>query len=242
MRAWAWWVVLLGAAPVPSPEVETPVEVSPAVVVPAETGEERLARALSALVEGDYKSAMLLATPGIALYPELASSFRAILDVAVDQSTRTDAFVTPSDTPYATPGEYPYGGRVRYYERPPVPPKEFHVRSGLELGFPTGFRGELEFGGAGLHGLGVRAGVNGLLYGGGPLVVGDTSVYADFAGRRGGRWQTELSMGIVWYGIYPYGQLGVAAQYDPRTPLLVNVGASVTGAGFAPDVTVGFVW
>jgi hypothetical protein len=234
-------LLLLGADPAPPPEPRwDPVTVDPPAA-PVETGAEVLDRAILALAQGHYEEAMQLAVPGITAYPELATSFDAVLRVAADQLARADVIVTPADTPYAYPREYPYGGRVRY-PRPSPPPKKLQGRAGVEFGLPTAFRAELHFGGAGLTALGLRAGANVVFYGGGPIIMGDWSTYADFGGPRGSPLQTEVSMGSVWYGPSPYFQLGVAAHYDPPEPWFVNAGGKVTPRGLAPDFTVGFVW
>lgn len=235
-----WWLPLLLAVepPVAEPVVE-PVAEPVVDAATAEAGEVVLERAVLALAEGRFDDAIAIATPAISRYPALASSFRAVLEVAVDQDGRapTAPRVVGWQDPYAYEPRYPPSYR-------PVPSARADgagAHAGVDLGFPTGVRGELTFGKPGVHAVGLRLGANLLEYGG-LYVVGDTTAYVDFAGRKGGNWQTEVTTGLVWYYGSPYFQVGLAAQYDPPTPLLVNLGARITVVGVAPDVSVGFMW
>jgi hypothetical protein len=112
----------------------------------------------------------------------------------------------------------------------------------MEIGLPVGLRGEWKIGGLALDGLGVRVGA-GLLLGSGSGYTGtDLTTYADFNLIR--HYQLELVAGLfVTRGGSTYGQVGGALQWDPPSPLQINVGARIGGSGYvAPDVSIGFLW
>ena len=197
------------------------------------TGDEVLVEATNLLASGEYEAAIALSVPAISDYPALAPSFAAIVKVATDQLERARAPSHP-----VPGGSYRPGDRPRTTYRMKKAPKTW--KFGFDAGFPSGLRAEAHTGKTPVEDFGVRTGGNWMFFDG-VASVWDTSVYMDFAIH--GPWQFEAMTGFIGTYGWLYGQIGGALQYDPKGPLMVNVGARL-GPELAvlPDASVGFVW
>jgi hypothetical protein len=249
--------LLLGFAPpepTPAPPPPPPPAEAPAATPAAEpdaaavSGDEVLARAVSALTAGDYEDALAIAIPAISAYPELAASFHAVADVAADQIERRRLFegqpavdvegagehAAAAYPPAYYPTPQPYGYRPRDRDR-------VKLLWGFDAGFPSGLRLEWKIARSAVDSVGVRIGGNALLYGGAVYAVTDSTAFLDF--KLSEKWQLETTAGFLVYYGWTYPQGGVAAQYDPPSPLHVNAGLRLSLYGSVlPDVSVGFVW
>lgn len=227
----------------PAASAEAPAE--PAPPAPAQSGEEVLARAVAALTEGDYDLALTIAIPAMSAWPELAPSFKAVVDVAADQNERRRQGAT--GVAGAAPGPYaPPGARTgtEGYGRPPGYGYPRRNRGellwGFDFGFPTGVRVEWKLGRRVVDSLGLRVGGNFLLYGS-VYPVTDLTFFMDW--KVAEVWQIETTTGLFVYYGWPYAQIGAAAQYDPKGPMHINAGAKIGPYGsLMPDLAVGFVW
>jgi hypothetical protein len=191
------------------------------------------------LAEGQFDEVVRQALPAAARYPDLAPAFQAAAALAVDQKQRE------AEGSWAN-----LAGPIVVAARP-EPRERWGVthrgdpRSGLLLGFdvgvPIGFRGEWKIGGRAVDGMGIRVG-GGLLLGDVYGYTGsDSSTYLDWNLTR--RWQLETLVGVfVTAEEEVFGTVGVALQYDPASPVQINLGARVGGSYIAPDISLGFLW
>lgn len=191
------------------------------------------------LASGSYDRVVALALPAVSEHPDLADSFRAAADLAQDQLARERAGGLPDlEDPYAR-----YGRPVRRGAA-----KRGDDRKGLLLGFevgaPTAVRGEWKIGGSAADGVGLRVGGNAMIMDSGSAYTGvDSNLYVDW--NLTPKWQLETSLGVFFtQSGSAYPNVGMAVQYDPPSPLQVNViGARLNAYGYlVPDVSVSFLW
>jgi len=201
------------------------------------SGAEVLDQVTTLLAEGEYQAALDLAIPAAATYPELQSGFRAAADLAADQLRRSKL------DPLDVAGYSPYAPRPRRGALRRGDDRQGFLL-GFDVGLPTGLHGEWKLGRSAVDGVGLRVGGALTLYGSGTSVFPgvDTSLYLDWNLTR--RWQLQTTvLGVFWDTTgSPYLNLGVAAQYDPPSPLEITVGARLGVYGAVPQASVGFLW
>jgi hypothetical protein len=228
-----WWVLAVArsgeeAQPAPSPEppaVAVP-EVAPESADRRIEGEIELQRVIQLLSDGQYEAVLAAAIPAMSRWPSLAPSFRAAFEVAADQLERR---------------------RLGYRESRPTRQRrasrewrEDVVDWGFDIGLPSGLRFEWKVGGRVLDSFGFRVGGNFVAYDG-VHMISDSAVVFDVPIR--GPWQLEGLVGFIGYYGWLYPQTGAALQYDPPSPLLLNVGARVgPESSVVPELSAGFVW
>lgn len=230
MRFSLWALVVLFAAdpPPPTPTSAPPTPPAPEATPPAPPpeapvppGPDVLKKATDALARQEWAEAIRLSAPAIATYPDLAASFKAILDVATDQLGRS----READT----------------LAPPKIKREKSKLAWGFELGLPTGLRFEYDMNRRVVDGLGLRLGANLVYYDQGLVPTVDPTFFVDW--RLADKWQLETSTGVIVYYGWVYPEIGLAVQYDPKGPLQVNVGARISAYGMiVPDAGVGFVW
>lgn len=204
---------------------------------PDPEGRALLERVTDLLAQGSYPAVVELAVPAASKYPELATSFQAAADLAVDQIERERLAPSLSST---LGGAYP--SRIRRgSERRGDDRKGFLL--GFDLGFPTGVRGEWKLGGTAADGVGVRVGGNMMFASAGSVYTGtETSLYMDWNLTR--KWQLETQLGLfISNSGSAYPTIGAAVQYDPPSPLQVTGGLRLSNYGYVvPEASVGFLW
>lgn len=156
---------------------------------------------------------------------------------APDGSVRGTSYVLAGQEP-APPAGLAAAADGPVAVKPPVtdPGAEFGLtpkkwRFGLDLGFLTAFR--VEMAGKGNLDFGLRLVV---AYG-----VG-LEPYLDV--RAGNRWDVELGLGGIG-GPAPIGYFRTTLQYDPPTPVHLNLGLAVNtlaAVPVLPEVSVGWLW
>lgn len=218
----------VGATPPapPAPATATATAPDPA------RGEELLRMATEALLAGDYEVVVHIAIPSISEYPELAPSFRAVAEIAIDQQERAFeklTFDADGDREVYLPGIEPGG---------PIGGNRDGLAGGVELGLPTGVRVEWRFPRGAVTSIGARSGVSlNWPYGYGMFA---NSVFADF--RIAEHLELEPNVGLTVFSGSVYGLVLLSLQYDPPPPIQGNFGVGIAGSYIAIDATVGFVW
>jgi hypothetical protein len=169
--------------------------------------------------------------------PAEQEALRAAAELALDQLRRQ---ATHDELVNGLPSMNPRN-RAGFPIRSPDPRKG--PLFGVELGLPTGLRFEWKFAGRVVDGIGLRAGVNGVTDFNTSFMWGpDLLAYTDF--RLSESWDLELGAGMVLVsGSYFTPQLGGAIQFDPPSPIQVQLGLRGTFVGYVvPDVSVGLMW
>ncbi|MFT7519917.1 MAG: hypothetical protein ACI9MC_002061 [Kiritimatiellia bacterium] len=205
-----------------------------------EDGRALLDQVTTLLSDGSFQKVIDLSLPAVSAHPELADSFRAAADLAADQLDRERNPVPISQFGVigGSPGYRPVrlGAAKRGDERE-------GLLLGFEIGLPTAVRVEYKIGGTAVDSVGFRVGGNLLLTGSSSAYNGvDVTIYTDANLTK--RYQIELMTGLFFdpFGS-PYLTAGAAVQYDPPSPLQINMGLRVATSGYiAPELTVGFVW
>ena len=232
-------------APLAVPATPAPIagaEPSGTPAAPKPTGAEVLASCTKLLEVGLWEDALEVAIPAIVDYPDHAKAFEVVATIATDQLVRaaTAPAVTPVSAAYR-PAEPPVvvyrSGTARSSRRKPG---ESVMRWGFDLGFPSGLRAEWHLARTIVTDVGFRVGGNVMFYDG-AQVTSDITGFVDW--RLVESWDLETSVGTVVYFGYPYAVIGAAAQYDPKGPVQVQVGARVGPyAMVVPEASVSFVW
>jgi len=187
------------------------------------------------LLAGRYEEVLLESVSLSAQHPEHAETFRSIAAIARDQQNLM--VQGEQQAP-----EYRYRIRDKTKRWPYRTDTRKGILVGFELGTPTALRVDWKFAGQVVDSLGLRVGVGvhwDYLSTMGDSIIADL-VIVDF--NLATNWQLETSLGLTTVNSSVMPSLGVAAQWDPSTPLQVSIGASVDPYGIAPRAAVGFMW
>lgn len=186
-------------------------------------GQELLDEAMALLAQGDFEAALLLSVPAISDFPELTDSFRAIASLATDQIHRKPSAAAVMVAPPQ------YGRRVR---------SEDNTRLGFTSGLPTGFLIDWKMKGQIVDSMGLLLGGN--ITFGSTIAVIQVNYYIDW--KLGETLHLNTPIGLVFYSASPYAMIGIGLQYDPPSPLQVNVGVGAMSSAVVPNLSVGFLW
>jgi hypothetical protein len=213
----------------------------PPPMVEAGSVADEIAKVKDDLLDGKYDAVLQAAIVLSVKYPESAETFRSLAAIASDQAARRDAEAGIAEDVLVSrlrdkSQRWPYRKDDRK-----------GILVGFEVGTPSSVRLEWKIAGQVVDSIGLRVGVGAQInyIGSADATTRFTPiiepVLVDFNVAR--QWQLQTSLGVSFISASPRPILGLAAQWDPDSPIEVTVGASIGPyVSIAPRASVGFMW
>ena len=191
------------------------------------------------LVERKFEEVLEIAVPAANdASPEVSALLLSYAAIASDQLQRVE-----DSEGYEETLKYNLGGLREKSKRWPF---REDTRKGIQLGFMAGtvstVRLEWKIAGQVVDsiGLGIGGGLFLYSFSSPGVAVLIEPIFVDFNVAR--QWQIESGLGIAIFSGYPTPTFGLAAQWDPDSPIQVNMGGKISVYGFVPEASIGFAW